>query len=97
MRCHAFTMSFSACISLASTFRMKGSWVHMCNYYKACHVPVCPLYLNRVVKEIFKVFTTILDVILLLLFLIVIFSIFGKHVFTFLLNQEFHCVLIATN
>lgn len=35
MRCHAFTMSFSACISLASTFRIKGSWVHICNYYKA--------------------------------------------------------------
>ena len=64
-------------------------------YYKALHIPVYPLYLNRVMKEIFKVFTTILDVILLLLFLIVIFSIFGKLILLspFQLSQGFHCVL----
>jgi len=32
-------------------------------------------------KEIFQVFTTILDVILLLLFLVAIFAIFGKYDF----------------
>ena len=37
-----------------------------------------PFILNRVIKELFQVFSTIVDVVLLLMFLVVIFSIFGK-------------------
>ena len=37
-----------------------------------------PFILNRVMKELYQVFSTIVDVVLLLMFLVVIFSIFGK-------------------
>ena len=99
MMYHAFNNYVSLSIhkleSMTTEWKASCSWVYMCSYYKASHILIYPLYLNRVMKEIFKVFTTILDVILLLLFLIVIFSIFGKHniLSPFQLSQEFDCVL----
>ena len=90
MMYHAFNnyvfLSIHKLESMTTEWKASCSWVYMCSYYKASHILIYPLYLNRVMKEIFKVFTTILDVILLLLFLIVIFSIFGNIKYCHLLS-----------
>ena len=48
----------------------------ICAHTGSLHTPVTSF---RVMKEIFQVFITILDVILLLLFFVVVFAIFGKY------------------